>query len=422
MITGVSAILLDGQVDALHDLGRHGVRIGVAAHSPDNPARASRYTASWEQSPSLWDEDYSEWFEDLLDRNPGAVVFPLAESDSFWLSAWGENHPERRGSVAVPSWDALRIVTLKSELHAASIAHGLAAPRTWVAPTVEAALAGIEGSSFPLVVKPQSRCGGLHWIRGQLVHNRSELAQAIRYSQTNIRFHAEVADRWPEISVPLVQESIGGPDRPIINMSGFLDRDGEWAALAHRKLLQFPRRYGNGICFEPVSLDEALAGRLIGMLRAIGFTGIFEAEFIEQGEERLLIDLNPRAFNGMALSLARGLSPTWWSYLVAKGDGARAKQEMSAMRIREPRTDLVYCRKLEFAATLAGQSVSWGFSPRQLVQWGRWYLQNRSAMIDPFVAEDDPRIGRARLRTQLNRWRKHPRDFLGTYVRRESGG
>ncbi|MGB4861929.1 MAG: hypothetical protein WBO97_05690 [Tepidiformaceae bacterium] len=421
MITGVPAILLEGQMDALHDLGRHGVRVGVALRRPDGPSRASRYTASWERSPSLWSAGYSEWFEGLLERNADAVIFPLQESDSFWLAAWRERHPAHGHRIAVPPFDALRIVTLKSELYTASVAHGLAAPRTWMAPTVEAALAGIEGSAFPLVVKPQSRCGNRHWMRGRLVRNRRELIGAIEWALTNIRFRTEVSDCWPDISTPLVQESVGGPDRPITNMSGFIDRDGDWAALAHRKLLQFPRRYGNGICFESVPLNGALAERLIGMLRSIGFVGMFEAEFIERGEERLLIDLNPRAFNGMTLSLARGLNPTWWSYLVATGAGEQVKQEMRALRMQQPRLDLVYCRKLEFAATLAGQSILCGFGPRQIVDWGRWYLRNRSVMVDPFIADDDPHIGRARLRTQLNAWRKHPRDFIGTYVRRGSG-
>lgn len=421
MITGAQAILLEGHMDALRDLGRRGVSVGVAFGNWGPGTRASTFPSSWEPAPPLWSPRYREWFGELLTRNPGAVVFPLGEADSFWLAAWREEHPEHQERIVVPTLEALRNVTLKANLYAAAITHGLGAPKTWAAPTVEAALAGIGDARFPLVVKPQSRCGSSHWVRGQYVRNRAELTDAVDWALKTVHFRKEISSKWPDISIPLVQESVGGRDRPITHICGFVHESGEWAALAHRKLLQAPRRYGNGICFESAPLDEALAERLVTMLRSVGFTGMFEAEFIERGDERMLIDLNPRCFNGMALPTARGLSPIWWSYLVATGEGDRARQEMRDLRTRGAPPYLVYCRKLDFAAMLAGQAVTGGFSPKQLFHWGRWYLQKRSSMIDPFGAGDDPRVGRAVMWQQINAWRLHPRNFLGTYVRRDSG-
>lgn len=67
------------------------------------------------------------------------------------------------------------------------------------------------------------------------------------------------------------------------------------------------------------------------MLRAIGFHGMFEAEFIERGDERLLIDLNPRAYNGMTLEVERGLHVAWYAYLEAAGELDSFEQELAVL-------------------------------------------------------------------------------------------
>ncbi len=422
MIASAPAILLEAHLDAVRDLGRHGVRVIACSSEPNHPVRSSRYVSAFVHSPRIWDPQFGAWFERLLDENPGAVVFPNAESDSFWLAEWRAAHPDSSARIAVPTFEALRSVTLKQELYEACIASSLAAPKTWPAPTVEAAIDGLGTAKFPLVVKPQTRCGNLHWGQGQLVRDKAALEEALEWSLRNVRFRDEVTSAWPSAATPLVQEFIGGRDRPIYHISGFLNDLGEWAALGHRKLLQFPRRFGSGICMESAPLDEELAAQLMAMLRSLGFSGMFEAEFIERGDERLLIDLNPRSYNGMCLDLARGLAPAWWSYLQATNASEQLSSEMRRFReSSHPSEHFAFCRRLEFAAMLVGQTASGGFNPKESLNWAKWYWRNRKRMIDPFSASDDRKVGRARLVRQLDRWRKKPRQFLGTYVRGESG-
>ncbi|MBK7328021.1 MAG: hypothetical protein IPI85_02670 [Dehalococcoidia bacterium] len=414
------AILLEGHMDVLRDLRGRGVPLVAASSYRRHPAKASTSITGSELSPALWDAAYERWFESAIARYEGAVVFPLTEDDSWWLDGFRATHPETTVRITVPPREAFRTVTLKWELYQACQAHGIAAPATWLARSPADVRQRAGDLKFPVIVKPQSRCGNLHWGRGEVANNAEELEESVSWALNNVRFRDEVADPCPDVRLPLVQEAIGGRDRRIYHIAGYLSQSGTWAALAHRKLLQFPRRFGNGLCFETASLDVALAERLVEMLRAIGFHGMFEAEFIERGDERLLIDLNPRAYNGMTLEVERGLHVAWYAYLEAAGELDLLDRELGKAHQLEDR-QFTWCRKLEFGAMLASQLASGGFTPREASRWVGWYRRNRGRMLDPFVIQGDRRVGRARLRFQLSDWVRHPRRFVGTYARRESG-
>lgn len=74
---------------------------------------------------------------------------------------------------------------------------------------------------------------------------------------------------------------------------------------AHVKLLQYPLRFSSGYCFESAEVDSRLAGDHGALLASIEFHGIFEAEFVARDGELLLINLNPRSYDGISLEVAR---------------------------------------------------------------------------------------------------------------------
>ena len=62
----------------------------------------------------------------------------------------------------------------------------------------------------------------------------------------------------------------------------------------------------------------------------IGYFGVFEAEFIRLGDERLLIDFNPRFFGQMGFDVARGLPIVGLAYEAALGGTQRVTQLLQA--------------------------------------------------------------------------------------------
>jgi hypothetical protein len=115
--------------------------------------------------------------------------------------------------------------------------------------------------------------------------------------------------------------SAGTVSERIYILDGFVDADGTiLAAAAAVKCMQLPRRSGPGVCFESAALDPDLLAGLQRLCRQSGFRGVFDAEFLIDGEDRLLIDFNARFNNHMAFEVERNLPLPLMSYLAAIGD------------------------------------------------------------------------------------------------------
>jgi hypothetical protein len=57
--------------------------------------------------------------------------------------------------------------------------------------------------------------------------------------------------------------------------------------------------------------------------------GVFDAEFLEVGGRKLLIDIKPRCHNHMAFENERGLHLPWMTYLAASGNFETLKIEIA---------------------------------------------------------------------------------------------
>ena len=88
-----------------------------------------------------------------------------------------------------------------------------------------------------------------------------------------------------------------------------------------------------------------LAAGLERLVARVGFSGVFEAEFIDPQGQAVLIDFNPRFYNQMGFDIARGLPLPLLAYYDALGshaepEGALRDPEGSGAagrpRLREP--------------------------------------------------------------------------------------
>jgi len=62
-----------------------------------------------------------------------------------------------------------------------------------------------------------------------------------------------------------------------------------------------------------IPLDQELSSRIGGLLRAIGWNGLFQVDFIEHSGRNFLIDLNPRMYTSLAITTAAGVNlPAIW--------------------------------------------------------------------------------------------------------------
>ena len=388
------ALLLDatwyGTLAATRDLGARGVPVVLGLDSPTAPARFSRHATRSVPAPSTADAArLIDWLHTFGEREPGHALPATSDDVAFVIAA----HADSLRSLfrlATPTLPALLAVLDKSRLSAAATRAGLDSPQVW-APADEGALeAMLDDIAFPVIVKPRAQTLARVWTKGIRVHRREDLLPAWRRVRDGVVFDPLVTAIAPEVTTPVVQ-ALHEASEEIYTVDGFATADGEiLGTLACTKTLQVPRRSGPGICFAAAEVDPQIADGLARLCRQTGVHGVFDVEFIVDGDRRLLIDFNPRFYNHMAFEIDRGLPLAYYAYLAAAGEHARLRAEADAARLREPSQSGVYIHRLLLAMMLAAQTRPGGMNAAERARWRSWRRRHRGGVTDPAGSWADP--------------------------------
>jgi predicted ATP-grasp superfamily ATP-dependent carboligase len=235
------------------------------------------------------------------DRLEIAAVLPGTESGLLALSGATDAFPPR---VTLGTADAntVRRATDKLELERLAADAGLDTPpsRHTTRAEVESGLA----VALPVIVKARHTCtptegGGSATYFARRATTRNELLDAVR--------------TVPGEAV-LVQSALQGE---LTAISGVAWR-GEVVAVAHQVSRRiFPSGCGITAFAETVPRDPALEEGVRRLMSALRWSGIFQTQFISSGGVSYLIDLNPRMYGSLALTVAAGLNlPAIWADLL----------------------------------------------------------------------------------------------------------
>ena len=401
-----------GTLAAARDLGARGVPVTLASDTRLAPARWSRHVTRTLSAPSSKQAaPFLEWLQRFGQNEPGHVLYPTSD-EVAWLVAAHTQTLSRWFRLYTPSLETLSRLLDKKLLLAAAQAAGLGVPDTRVAgDEAEAEAAGRE-LGFPLFVKPRAQVFGAKLGKGLRVDQASDLVPAWR-AVRRMQFDPLVADHLPDLSQPLIQVCSRDPER-VYTVDGFIDETGElYTSMACVKVLQRPRGSGPGIVFLHAELDQAVDQGLRRLFRATGYRGVFDAEFLEIGERKVLIDVNPRFYNHMAFEVDRGLHLPYLAYLAALGDRDALHREAHGVEdVQYNRR--IYAHRLSVLLLLGVQTLSRTMSPDESKRWLRLIAQHSGAVTDPAKAVDDPRPAHGELAFELWSLLKHPRAFLRT--------
>ncbi len=404
------AVLLPAGVAPARSLVVHGIPVIGVTQDPKWLTPTARGVSEVRRAPSEWDSSMDRWFS--KQRFPaGAAIIPGNDDAAWWLAHFSGS--EDGVSLATPGATAIGQLLVKRRLYELCLAHDVPAPRTWM---VEPGSA-LPQPSFPVVIKPQMRVGLQHWTRGRLIRNAKELAEGVEWFHQSVSYRPEVVAADATVGLPLVQEFVQRPGNRVYHLVGYRSRAGESVFAAHWKVLQYPLRFGSGLCFESCDVDEALAERLDALLAAAGFHGIFEAECLEEDGRLSLIDLNPRIYNGISLETRRGYDLCWYLYLDTVGAEAELSAELARARALQA-PPMAWRDSIRFWTMLAGQTLSGGLSVAETRAWVRWSRSQSPTLVDPHFVKGDLRAGMQTLLQHLAGAALDPRAFLGTYFRR----
>ncbi len=251
-------------------------------------------------SPETESEDFVLGLADAATRLSVSAVLPSAESHFLALAGRGDDF----GGVAfgVPSPETVKWATDKALLDRLAAEAGLQTPLTMRVTHDHDEL--VKNLDFPVIVKP--RRSRMRDLDGAVAAYNARLVSAGQLG--------EVLEAVPDGEC-LVQSFVTGS---LISIAG-VSWQGELACAMHQVSVRiWPMPVGGSSFAETIPPDKALEERVGRLLQAIGWSGIFQVQFIRSSSgEHYLIDFNPRVYGSLALAIAAGLNlPGIWADLL----------------------------------------------------------------------------------------------------------
>jgi predicted ATP-grasp superfamily ATP-dependent carboligase len=280
---------------AVRALRKGGYEPWLAMSVPSTFAARSRDTAGTVPVPDAGpDPDgFVAALSEAASRLGAAVVLPGTETTLTALAGREADFPD--GVVlGVPPREIVERAVDKSLLAELSTRAGLKVPETRVVDG-----SGIDGISYPAVVKPVTssvRVDGtlrLGWVRR--IDTAAELRAALE---------------WMPGESLIVQPYLEGS----LSAACGVFWDGRILCVEHQVARRiWPPDCGVSSYAETVPRDPEVEERIAALLGAIGWSGIFELQFIRRPEGDYVIDLNTRFYGSLALAVRSGLNlPAIW--------------------------------------------------------------------------------------------------------------
>ncbi len=276
-------------------------RLAIAPHG--TYAGHSRAVASIVYVPHA--EDTPAAFVEALVRAAGDMeidaILPGTEASLIALAERRESLP---CAVGVPAPEVVDLATDKGRVLALAAASGLDTPPSIVATPAELATHA-DKISYPAILKP---------LRTRLEIGNSRLAY---YKAQRVAAAGELnaaLDGLPEADW-VVQPHLDGQLAAIAGVAW----EGQLVCGVHQISHRiWPPNVGYSSYAETVEGDPDLESRVASLLEKIGWSGLFQAQFLCGADgRRLLIDFNPRAYGSLALAVHAGANlPALWAALV----------------------------------------------------------------------------------------------------------
>jgi predicted ATP-grasp superfamily ATP-dependent carboligase len=249
--------------------------------------------------PEADPDGYVEHLSRILRPGEYDLVLPGTELSLIPISE-RRDLIEPYARLGLPPHEVVLRALDKPLLQSRAAAVGLAPPRSIVCSNAEEALAAAPDLRFPVLVKPAS---SVTWKDGRIRQQEAQVVEDISLLE------AAVA----AVAAPItLQEYISGTS---MLSCAAVRIDGRLLGLTlARYVRRYPSQIGRAALATTITPPRPLTRQVEELLGLIGWSGIFELELLELGENRFgAIDLNPRPFGWMALAIGAGANlPALW--------------------------------------------------------------------------------------------------------------
>ena len=403
-----------GTLAAVRSLGRAGVPVVTVDPAILAASRYSRYSGLHLSCPPFEMTDrWVEWLLELGRSGPRRAIYATSDTVSFALARYRDDLRESF-DLYQPSLDTVMCILDKGLLVEHARAVGIDSPETWLPESADEAARIACDAGGMLLIKPRSQVAARGHTKGIVVEVgtqdvRAEFDRLMREGVHDVGF----ARQNREAMLPLLQRYHPESMESVYSLSGFRDISGAHIVMrGARKVLQYPRRLGVGICFEETPVGPFLAERAARLCERIGYYGAFELEFILSEGRALLIDFNGRFYNQLAFDMARGLNQAELVYAGATGNEEEVRRLVSASSTRGEIGALAFCNRFGLAVTIAMQCVSGAMPLGEAKRWRDWHRNFGTRIVDSVNDLVDPLPALVDVAHQLSRSVRHPRAFV----------
>lgn len=409
----------NGTLAAVRCLGKRGIPVTIAGDSRFAPARWSRYVTRSLTCPSPFEpERFMDWLVAFGKREPGHVLYPSCD-DLAWLFAHHANELKPYFRLYQPPAKTVLELLDKKALSLRCAEVGVPNPHTLFPGNVDEARSLAEQVGFPLIMKPRTQILLRTRKKGHIVEDQNEFS--FRYSEfvNDNMPHRLARAVLPDVEHPMLQALVPDAAGSTYSLSGFIARDHRHMVVrAAMKVLQRPPRVGVGVCFEDVEVDQTALQGILRLCEAVGYFGVFEAEFLPNRGKLELVDFNPRFYGQMGFEAVRELDLPYLVWLGAVGESSKLVEAMSRASSWQSGRGYVYCDRFYLATLLFLQRLSGRMSTAERARWREWLDEptQRSRAFDPFESPGDPLPAVVSKLREIGTAARHPRAFFRKVV------
>ncbi len=303
----------------LQALGSRGVPVHVYSGMRWPAGRMSPYCVRFAPCPSpVQFNAFQSWLTEKLQTREIQRVVPTTDLLAYHCALLRELFPEEVRNT-LHTLDEIEDALIKPRFNRICASIGLPVPETWYPESLAEANSLAPDLPYPVMIKPRSHLAVGMRYRGSICATPGEFLADFKKLEP-APGQEPVLARYPDLCWPMVQRFEANARQKVYSLCGLCDwQSGIVAEAAVCKTDQWPPGVGIGTSF--TTLDDVPtfdAGRKI--IRRFLKHGFFQIELLVRDDQRLAIDLNPRAYQMMSFDVARGNDLPWLWYRSTLGE------------------------------------------------------------------------------------------------------
>jgi predicted ATP-grasp superfamily ATP-dependent carboligase len=288
---------------SVRSLGKKGATVIAADETRCNPSGFSKYCrhSLVYPNPRRYPEGFYEWLVCTIEQYKCDALFPM-DDDTMEIAIDNREELQKLCKLPLPPTDSYAIASDKASTAILAMESGIDCPKTVVpSESLENLHELASQLQYPLVVKPRKSSGS----RGiRIVHEKGRLEDT----------YMDIHEKYP---YPIIQEYIGIGDRYDVCL--LFDSESKLkASFVQKELRHFPVDMGPSTVQESIWAPE-LIQKSLSLMESLKWCGVVELEFMVDSRDgkAKLMEINPRFWNSLHLSVISGVDFPWLLYCTA---------------------------------------------------------------------------------------------------------